>query len=264
MKLKHFLIPIILIVLVGAGVVFFYRMDPALLARLSFYVDLANPSVKVVRVQEGLRKEEVANVMAEKLGWDEQEKEDFLKIHLALNSTDMEGHYFPQTYMINKDEAPTEVSATMLEEFSKKVAKIEEAKKGQIINQDTALKIASIIQREAAGKGDMRLISGIIWNRIFKGMKLQIDATLQYVKGSEEEGWWRPVVPGDKKIDSEYNTYLYEGLPPGAIANPGPDAIAAAYNPQKTDCLFYLHDKNRKIHCTKTYEEHKKNVEMYY
>jgi uncharacterized YceG family protein len=130
-------------------------------------------------------------------------------------------------------------------------------------NENTALKIASIIQREAAGKEDMRLISGIIWNRIFSGMKLQIDATLQYAKGSEEDGWWKQVASEDKKIESLYNTYRYKGLPPGAIANPGPDAIKAAFYPQKTDCLFYLHDKNRKIHCTKTYEEHKKNIEIY-
>ena len=132
-----------------------------------------------------------------------------------------------------------------------------------IINEKTALKIASIVQREAAGKEDMKLISGIIWNRIFNGMKLQMDATLQYVKGSEEDGWWEKVDSEDKKIKSLYNTYLYKGLPPGAIANPGPNAITAAFYPQKTDCLFYMHDRKRKIHCTKTYEQHKKNIEIY-
>ena len=110
----------------------------------------------------------------------------------------------------------------------------------------------------------MNLISGIIWNRIFKGMKLQIDATLQYAKGSEEAGWWREVTSEDKKIKSSYNTYLHIGLPPSAIANPGLNAITAAYNPQKTKCMFYLHDKNRNIHCAVTYEEHKKNIEKYY
>jgi UPF0755 protein len=57
---------------------------------------------------------------------------------------------------------------------------------------------------------------------------------------------------------------LHPGLPPGPIANPGLDAIYAAYNPQKTDCMFYLHDKNRQIHCSKTYEEHKQNIGLYY
>ena len=151
----------------------------------------------------------------------------------------------------------------MFDEFSKQVEKIQERDPQLVINEDTALKIASIIQREAAGKHDMALISGIIWNRIFDGMKLQIDATLQYAKGSEEEGWWKQVHPDDKEIESPYNTYLYKGLPPGPIANPGPDAIMAAFYPQKTNCLFYLHDNDRKIHCSKTYEGHKRNIQIY-
>jgi len=264
MKLKHLFIVLFFLVSALLGIVYYYGLDPALLTKLSFYENLANPNIYIVRVPEGLRKEEIAEIMADRLSWDESEKNDFVNIHLALNSTNLEGHYFPKTYLINKNENPSAVSATMFDEFSQKTAKIKKSKVAQIINEDTAIKIASIIQREAGGKNDMKLISGIIWNRIFDGMKLQIDATLQYAKGSEEKGWWEQVNPEDKKIKSSYNTYLYEGLPPGAIANPGVDAIFAAYNPQKTNCLFYLHDKNRKIHCAVTYEEHKKNIEKYY
>ena len=245
-------------------VIFHYGFNPALLAKLSFYIDLANPSVKIVRVQEGLRKEEIAEVVGEKLGWDEKEKQDFVNIHLAMNTKNLEGRYFPETYLINKDEDPTSVSALMFEEFNKQTSKIKKPESKKIINEDAVVTIASIIQRESNGRDDMKLISGIIWNRIFSGMKLQMDATLQYVKGSEEEGWWGKVDPADKKIDSSYNTYLYNGFPPGPIANPGLTAMDAAYNPQKTDCLFYLHDRKGNIHCTKTYEEHKKNIERYY
>ena len=94
-------------------------------------------------------------------------------------------------------------------------------------------------------------------------MKLQVDATLQYAKGSVENDWWPQVSGKDRKIKSPYNTYLHDGLPPSPISNPGAAALYAAYNPQKTSCLFFLHDKNRQIHCTKTYEEHKKNIEIY-
>ncbi|MDO8552944.1 MAG: endolytic transglycosylase MltG [bacterium] len=264
MKLK---ISIIIFLLLVGGifyVIFHYGFDPALITRLSFYENLANPSVRIVRVQEGLRKEEIANLLADKLDWDQKEKNDFVNIHLALNTTNLEGHYFPKTYMIQKEENPSEVSATMFDEFSAQLSKINKPKSKKIINEDTAIKIASIIQREADGKHDMRLISGIIWNRIFKGMKLQVDATLQYAKGNEADGWWKRVTQEDKKIQSSYNTYLHLGLPPGAIANPGKDAISAAYNPQKTDCLFYLHDKKGRIHCTKTYEAHKNNISIYY
>ncbi|MFA5791856.1 MAG: endolytic transglycosylase MltG [Candidatus Paceibacterota bacterium] len=257
---KYFIILPVLFTILILSIVVYYKFDPALLSRLSFYVNLANPSMRIVRIQEGLRKEEIVEVVASKLDWSVAEKEDFIN---NTNGASVEGHYFPKTYLIYKDEEPYAVTATMVDEFNKQVSKVKKPKSKQIVNEETALKIASIIQREAAGKRDMNLISGIIWNRIFNGMKLQIDATLQYAKGNEEDGWWGQVTSEDKKIKSSYNTYLHQGLPPGAIANPGIAAIAAAYNPQKTSCLFYLHDKNRKIHCAKTYEEHKRNIDIY-
>ena len=259
---KYIFLSIILLAAIPLLVVFYYKFDPALLSKLSFYIDLANPYVRIVRVDEGLRKEEVVEVVAKKLDWNETDKGLFMNTHLALNNENPEGHYFPKTYLINKDENPSVVGVTMFDEFSKQVDTIKKTKL-KIINENTALKIASIVQREAASREDMNLISGIIWNRIWNGMKLQVDATLQYAKGSVQDGWWGEVTPEDKKIKSPYNTYLHVGLPPGAIANPGLAAITAAYNPQKTNCLFYLHDKYRKIHCAKTYEEHKKNIEWY-
>ncbi len=264
LKLK---ILFILCLLFGGSIVsiiFYYGFDPALLARLSFYENLGNPSMRIVRIEEGMRKEEIVQVMAEKLNWDQKDKDDFVNMHLALNTPDLEGRYFPKTYLIHKDEDPSGVTAIMFHEFATQIDKIHKPKSNEIINSDVVIKIASIIQREAGGKHDMRLISGIIWNRLFKGMKLQMDATLQYAKGSEQDGWWRRVHPEDKKIESSYNTYVNKGLPPGAIANPGIDALSAAYNPTKTECLFYLHDKKGRIHCSKTYTEHKKNVSIYY
>lgn len=242
---------------------FYYGFDLSLLTSLSFYGDIANPSMRVLRIQEGLRKEEIVELVGQKLNWDEKEREEFINAHLALNTENLEGKYFPKTYIVSKDEDPMGVTAVMLHQFSKETQKIKKPKSKDIINSDTALTIASIIQREAGGKSDMKLISGIIWNRLWKGMKLQVDATLQYAKGSEEDGWWTKVHPEDKKINSEYNTYLYLGLPPSPIANPGLAAIEAAYNPQKTNCLFYLHDKKGRIHCSPTYEGHKKNIEKY-
>lgn len=262
-KTKIFTSAFSLFIFVSATVSY-YNIDPRLLASFSFYENIANPSIKVIKIYEGLRKEEIAEIMAKKLGWDQNEKEEFINAHLAMNRDTLEGYYFPKTYMIDKNEDPETVSRMMFKEFNKETAKIKKSISKKLINQETAVKIASIIQREAAGKSDMRLISGIIWNRIFNGMRLQVDATLQYAKGSEEKGWWRQVTPKDKKIDSPYNTYLYEDLPPSPISNPGIAAIEAAYNPQETSCLYYLHDKKKKIHCAKTYDEHKRNIERYY
>lgn len=262
--MKKYGIFFIAVIGISLSTLYFYGFDKDLLTKISFYLDLANPNVKVVRLPEGLRKEEVAEIVGDKLFWGENQKQAFLNSHLALNTEDVEGKLFPKTYLIDKDETPEEVINIMLSEYEKQIEKLSKNKKVEILNDETALKIASLIQREAAGKEDMALISGIIWNRIWSGMKLQIDATLQYAKGSEDEGWWGEVNPEDKKIKSEYNTYLNKGLPPSAIASPGKDAIYAAYHPKKTECMFYFHDKKRKIHCSKTYDEHKELIKKYY
>ncbi len=258
---KYIFLSIALLATIPLIVVFYYRLDPTLLTRLSFYVGLANPYIRIVKIDTGLRKEEIAEIVAKKLDWNEEAKNTFINSYITSNIDNREGRYFPTTYLIYKDESPSVVSTTMFNEFSKQMGGIKT--KSKIINEDIIIKIASLIEREAAGKEDMALISGIIWNRIWSGMKLQVDATLQYAKGSEEDGWWEIVKAEDKKIKSPYNTYLYFGLPPGAISNPGLDALTAAYNPKSTSCLFYIHDKNRKIHCAKTYKEHKRNIELY-
>ena len=258
MKWKLAVVAVVLLLAIPVLVVVYYRFDPGVLTKLSFYLSLANPSMRIVKVQEGLRKEEIAEALSEKLNWEEGDKIAFLEF--SRGTTNPEGRYFPKTYLIHKDEEPAKVGDMMFTEHRKAIEKI---KPKSVLNEENVLKIASIIQREAAGKQDMALISGILWNRIWNEMKLQVDATLQYAKGNEGNDWWPQVSGKDRKIRSPYNTYLHEGLPPSPISNPGQAALQAAYNPQKTNCLFFLHDKSRRIHCTRTYEEHKKNIETY-
>ncbi len=134
-----------------------------------------------------------------------------------------------------------------------------------IVPLNEALTIASLLEREAYDFEDMRLIAGVIWNRLFIDMNLQIDATLQYAKGSEPtEPWWPRVVPSDKYIASVYNNYKNSGLPPAPIANPSLDSILAALNPRKTDCMYYFHDRHAGFHCAKTYAEHVTLLKQYY
>jgi UPF0755 protein len=265
MKWKHVAVLVLLAVGCLSAFVFYYGFGWSDLASLSFYENLANPSIRIVKVDAGLRKEQVADAVGDELGWNTDQKTQFENAHLALSGTNtsMEGYYFPKTYMVGKNESPDDMSQLMFSEMNDEIKTVTKPKTTKIINEDTALKIASIIQREAAGNGDMRLISGIIWNRLFAGMKLQMDATLQYAKGTPAD-WWPPVDPADKNIDSPYNTYLYPSLPPTPIANPGIAAISAAYNPQTTSCLYYLHDKNGIIHCSATYAGHLANISKYY
>ena len=219
---------------------------------------MANPFVRYVKVTEGMRKEEIANRVGATLNWSDSDKNSFSQ--LAVND---EGKLYPETYLIPNNIGPADFKNRMLARFDDEVASSKDISSKTNINLETTLKIASIIQREAAGKSDMNLISGIIWNRIFNGMNLDIDATLQYAKGNTKNGWWPQVTPADKKIASPFNTYMNNGLPPSPISNPGIAAIEAALKPQKTSCLFYFHDNNRQIHCSATYQEHVAKIKKY-
>lgn len=216
-----------------------------------------------VTIPEGLRKEEIADILGEKLGWDDARKTQWITRDTATDSDRVEGVYFPDTYLVPKDEPTEDVARRLSAHFEEKFAPYAKEAVAQNIKWTTALKLASIVQREAAGTNDMPLVAGILWNRLEKGMKLDVDATLQYARGETERGWWAPSTRSDKTIESPYNTYRTKGLPPTPISNPGLDALAAVLHPQKTDCLYYLHDPDGAIHCAKTYAEHQRNIEKY-
>jgi uncharacterized YceG family protein len=266
---------------------FLYKLglDP-----VEFYSNMANPYMKLVNIPAGLRREETALRFAKVLSWDQKNIDAFLNTAPKDERGSLDGYYLPGPYWVKTTATGADVANQMLRNFNSKVSeqilsansksKSKTNKSAmtftQKMNLDTAVRVASIIQREAAGDVDMRIISGVIWNRIFKGMSLDMDATLQYAKASEQDlkdglvasasstiVWWPKVVGKDKYIDSPFNTYKNKGLPPTAIANPSLKAIAAAFNPAKTDCLFYIHDNNRGFHCEKTYEAHKENVQKY-
>lgn len=223
-----------------------------------------NPNKKYLAVEEGMRKEEIANLCQEKLGWDNVEEQTFAGTLACSVKNNDEGYLLPGAYIVDKNSSPKDIKLEMKQRFDDKLKqKVEELGADPArIDVDTVITIASIIQREAGGLRDMNLISGIIWNRLAVGMPLQVDATLQYVKGKDGR-WWPYVLPKDKYLNSAYNTYQNVGLPPTPISNPGEGAIAAALSPEKTDCLFYLHDKYGRIHCSKDYTEHKRNINKY-
>jgi len=231
----------------------------------------AEPYMKWIVIPEGRRKEQIARLLVENLGWTEAVKEKWMSVDTAQKSDYEEGVYFPDTYLIPVDEPPADVASRLINRFNEKFAPFLVEAQKQNIRWPTVIKIASLIERETGGKTDMALISGIIWNRLLKNMKLDIDATIQYARDSalsqnspnSNIEWWTPLTAEDKKIDSKFNTYKYSGLPPRPIANPGLDAIEAVLNPEETDCFYYLHASDKKIYCAATYEEHKQNIKKY-
>jgi len=220
------------------------------------------PHSKWVLIPEGLRKEEIADILQKQLGWDEVARQRWLAATVTSDEY-VEGVYFPDSYLIPVDEKPAVVAARLRAQFEDRFAPYAAEALQQNSKWTTVLKIASLVQREAAGVRDMSLVAGIIWNRLLQSMKLDIDATVQYARGDLGHGWWAPLAVGDIQLDSPYNTYKYAGLPPHPIDNPGLDAIKAALHPAKTKCLYYLHDRTGAIHCAETYAEHQVNIVKY-
>jgi len=221
------------------------------------------PYMKWIVIPEGLRKEEIAELLANALGWTAGQKEKWINTYTAMEYDYIEGVYFPDTYLIPVNEEPLDTAQRLQAKFNEKFAVFLPKFNSQNIKWTTGLTFASIVQREAADASDMPLIAGILWNRLDQNMALNVDATLQYVRGNTGKGWWASIGVADKQTDSPYNTYLNKGLPPHPICNPGITAIEAILDPVQTDCLYYLHDADRVIHCAKTYEEHLENIEKY-
>lgn len=258
-----------------------YRLSKRMSAWKIAKVIKDGPYMKWVVIPEGLRKEQIVELIGDALAWDDQEKRKWVGNFTALKYNEIEGVYFPDSYLIPVDESGLEVANRLRRRFNLALEPYYKEALKQNIKWDTLIKIASIVEREAAGKEDMPLIAGIIWNRLLSepAMKLEIDATIQYIRDSvihygkipsgiqlsgyvSEGDWWSPIKAEDINIESPYNTYLNHGLPPQAICNPGVEAIAAVLNPTETDCFYYIHS-NRIIHCAKSYEEHKENIRKY-
>lgn len=228
------------------------------LAKLDFYQQLASPLTRILVIYAGERKEEVANNFGDILDWSNYERDEFLEIVSETMPVLTDGKFYPGRYTVAKTATLKEVADLVLTKFATEIANRYDAKIEATVPLKDALIVASLLEREAYDFTDMRIISGVIWNRLFINMPLQLDASLQYTKGSntKEAKWWPKVIPSDKFIESPYNTYEFKGLPPAPIANPSVEAVVAALNPRLTSCMFYFHDDDGGFHCTDTYEEH--------
>ena len=166
----------------------------------------------------------------------------------------LEGYLFPDTYNFYVNHDPKYVINRMLQRFDQvftEEMRTEVEESGRTIHE--VLTVASLIERETDGD-DQGEIASVIYNRLNNpngetAGYLQIDATLVYINGGN--------VPtdADRSIDSPYNTYLYKGLPPGPIANPGLESIQAAMNPEDTDYFYYALGDDGQHHFFQTYNQ---------
>lgn len=230
----------------------------AAFASKAWFQNLASPVQRIAVIWPGERHEQVVKHFGDILGWDDDERSLFANLIQSSDPILLEGKFMPGKYVIHKDASPEEVADLVYQEFSSQVLSRYTPEVQRNVPIEDALIVASLLEREASDFENMREISGVIWNRLFVNMNLQLDATLQYARGSNpyEPSWWPVPRPKDKYIDSPFNTYQNGGLPPAPIANPSPEAILAALNPRQTDCLFYFHANGGNYYCSTDYEEH--------
>jgi UPF0755 protein len=219
------------------------------------------PYLAWIVIPEAKRKEEIGELLSEALSWSDTEREEWIEATASSTAVLSDGTYFADTYLIPSDQPPAAIAARLRDRFVAATAPFASEAKTKEEEFTDVLILASLIEREAA-KNDKKLVAGILKNRLDRGMLLQVDATLQYMEGAEGK-WWPAPDPDDKDADSPYNTYLYEGLPPGPIVTPSLASIEAALDPQVTNCLYYLHDNYGRIHCATNYQAHLSNVRRY-
>jgi UPF0755 protein len=189
-----------------------------------------------------------------------QNEDDFL-IPAEENASDfvnglpkgatLEGYLYPDTYSIPVGFDVNAIIELMHSRQTKIMMDLDITLDGA--KRHRLLTIASMIEREAVTDRDRPLVASVIENRLQKGMRLEIDATVQYALGKHVNR----VMFSHLRIDSPYNTYRKRGLPPGPIANPGRKAIIAAAKPASTPYYFYVLGQDRRNHVfTTTYKEH--------
>lgn len=152
-------------------------------------------------------------------------------------SQNLEGYLFPDTYRFFLDIEAEDLILKILSNFDRKLSsnlRHDIRKQGKTIFE--IITMASIIEKEVRSEKDMKIVSGIFWNRIKNGQALESCATLAYILGVNKSQYSYE----DTRVDSPYNTYLYRGLPPGPISNPGLKAIEAAIYPEDSNYNYFL------------------------
>ncbi|MDO4925396.1 MAG: endolytic transglycosylase MltG [Turicibacter sp.] len=228
-----------------------------------------NEGIKIT-IPEGSTSNEIIDLLVKnKLGRKEIYKElinnpkEFVGEFKFLNEekiTSLEGFLYPSTYYFKDDENETEILKDMLSTFNSKYnEKLQNKQKELKISLWEVVNLASIVEKEAVLDEDRPLIASVFYNRLDIGMPLQSDATIQYAFDKRKKS----ITYDDLKIDSPYNSYMNQGLPPTPIANPGIASIEAVLYPAKSDYLYFVATIDGGNNYSKTYEEHVRNVEQY-
>jgi UPF0755 protein len=168
----------------------------------------------------------------------------------------LEGYLFPDTYTLFEDQIPHDLVGVQLDTFQKKVVKpLSEKQLASGMSWHEIITLASVVESEVRTPEDRKIVADLFLRRMKKGMRLQSDATLNYVMDYRND---RPTAE-DLAIQSPYNTYDNDGLPPGPISNPSFSSIDAVLNPTPTNYYYFLTDQKGNVYYAVTYDEHLSN-----
>lgn len=173
-----------------------------------------------------------------------------------------EGTLAPETYFVQRGETREAVMARMRAAQQKILDEAWEtrAEDAPVKTKEEALILASIIEKETGVPEERGMVASVFANRLRKGMRLQTDPTVIYGITGGTGALGRRLLRKDLENPTPYNTYTNAGLPPTPIANPGPDAIKAALDPEETDYVYFVADGSGGHAFAKTLKEHERNV----
>jgi len=180
---------------------------------------------------------------------------DFLR---TVPTGSLEGYLFPDTYHLPRGLDERELIRAFLDRFVQVVMPLWTVQ-GAGRPLHAVLTMASLVEREARRPEERALIAGVLYNRLRRGMRLEVDATVLYALGRHKS----LVTYSDLGVDSPYNTYRHAGLPPGPIASPGLASISAALQPAATDYLYYVARPDGSHVFSRTYQEHLAAIRRY-
>lgn len=209
----------------------------------------------LITIPEGYSVKQIGQVLESEGICSEQEfvkacADKTLLASLNIFSNNAEGYLFPDSYDFTIGLEPKQVIERMVKRFWQVFNDLTQVKSFKSI--DTIIKIASLVEKEAKLDNERPIIASVFYNRIKVEMPLQSCATIQYILPNHKE----VLSIEDTKIDSPYNTYLYPGLPPTPICNPGKAALIAAVRPGQTKYLYFAVAKNGSHYFSKTFSEH--------
>lgn len=213
-----------------------------------------NPKADLISLThiEGETIETFANRVKNKL-------ENFSATEFIELNQNNEGYLFPDTYFVTTDFTATELTKLLSDTFTEKTEVLMEESQTHFLNWEEIIILASILEREANSTESKKMVSGILQNRLKLGMALQADATVEYVLDKPLS----LLTPEDLEIHSPYNTYLYPGLPPTPIGNPGLAAIEAVIHSTESDYYFYITGNDGNFYYAKNFDEHRLNIARY-